>query len=475
VQDPLGDDVGPVDREARQLADPTEASLERPRRIGATDRGRRRDPWGSAYFPEGVGTLIVLIGHRSATRRRADTRMEVEMGRRAAALLAPLAMVLMATITPPPAVGQGQSSVHIELQGGGAPGTYDYVSMVPCQLGLHEPGDWAFEDWDTHTAPGAVVLRISPTTPERNAVTIDFGPLSSVTYIGYHVPSEATVDDRGDSVVLTLTMTGVPSPRDDGSYDYDATVKVIVDRGGPPHPNPSQIAGAWSGTITVSATLDRHETDQGSTGDPGSLYHDTWVRDDTMSTNLVDTFTIDAADPTDLTGGIHEVELAGPASNTGARSYRHVTTTHKQNTGSPWTEEQGTESTGDWTASGSTVGSLSLFGDGTYEIYVRADSDDDPRPPVHDWLTISDLSAGCEGQGYDQIYEGGSVVVWATTYLGQPDVDHIETRITGQLDVSDPGEVVEGSVGWDMADPEGLRLSVGWQLVHDGPIVLPYG
>jgi hypothetical protein len=67
------------------------------------------------------------------------------------------------------------------------------------------------------------------------------------------------------------------------------------------------------------------------------------------------------------------------------------------------------------------------------------------------------------------------VVVWASTYFGSLDLDHEYPQVTGQLDPSDPGAVVEGSAGWDMLDPEGLRLSIDWHLVHDGPIVLPHG
>lgn len=65
------------------------------------------------------------------------------------------------------------------------------------------------------------------------------------------------------------------------------------------------------------------------------------------------------------------------------------------------------------------------------------------------------------------------IVHWTSSYLGASDVNGFDADTEGQLDAGDPGSVVAGSLTWEMSFPEGFKLTVEWQLEHDGPITLP--
>ncbi len=239
--------------------------------------------------------------------------------------------------------------------------------------------------------------------------------------------------------------------------------------------------GAWTGTITVRGVIDIDKTEDGSSGDPGSTYYETYTTHDVTQADATDTFTITANDPDDITYGIDLVDLGGSAANAGTTLERYTTTSDKQNSGCTWTEEVGTETTGSWTGSGAAVGSLRFSEDGSYSIEIGADTTgpdgfaaEGPKLPHRIWDKITDLSAGCEGDSLETTATEGPIVEWASSFLGSLDVNNIYARIDGQMDAANPGSVVDGEINWELSSPEGMTLTITWHLVHDGPISLPH-
>ena len=247
----------------------------------------------------------------------------------------------------------------------------------------------------------------------------------------------------------------------------------------PPQTGGAPQAGAWTGTITAHAVIDRDETTEGSSGDPGSVYYETWVAHDTVQAEATDTFAITAADPEDLEYGIHSVDLGGNAANSGTTLERYSTVSQKQNSSCTWTEEVGSETEGAFTGSGLAVGELRFSEDGTYSIEIYADpsgpdgSYETPKVPQQLFQRISNRSADCVGDGYETETEDGPLIWWASSSLGGADVDGIYANIEGQLDLGNPGSTVAGSETWEMESPEGLTLTVTWNLTHEGAITLP--
>jgi hypothetical protein len=242
---------------------------------------------------------------------------------------------------------------------------------------------------------------------------------------------------------------------------------------------PPAAGGTWTGTIAVTAAVDRDETTEGSSGDPGSAYYSTYVVHDTVQADATDVFAITASDPEDLEYGIHSVELGGTATNSGTTLERYVTVSQKQNSSCTWTEEVGTETEGAFTGSGVAVGDLRFSEDGTYTIEIYADpsgpdgSYETPQVPQRLFERISNRSADCVGDGHETETTQGPLIWWASSSLGGAAVDGQYATIEGQLDADNPGSTVAGSATWDMASPEGLTLTVTWNLAHDGPITLP--
>ena len=272
------------------------------------------------------------------------------------------------------------------------------------------------------------------------------------------------------SSVVAPGGSGAPSARPSAGSGSTAA---------PPAGSGAPQPGAWTGTITVRGVIDRDETTEGSSGDPGSVYYETYVVQDTVQADVTDTFAINASDPEDLEYGIRSVDLDGTAANSGTTLERYVTVSQKQNSSCTWTEEVGSETEGSFTGSGVAVGELRFSEDGTYSMEIYADpsgpdgSYETPTVPQLLFQRISNRSADCVGDGYETETEDGPVIWWASSSLGGAAVDGTYTVIEGQLDAGNPGSTVSGSETWEVESPEGLTLTVTWDLTHEGPITLP--
>jgi hypothetical protein len=239
--------------------------------------------------------------------------------------------------------------------------------------------------------------------------------------------------------------------------------------------------GHWTGTITVRGVIAIDRTKDGSSGDPGSTYYETFTQHEVTQTDATDTYTINTADDGDLTYGIHEVTLDGTAANAGSTLESYVTTYQKANSGCTWTEDDGTETKGSWAQTGGVVGSVRFSDDGSYSIEVRPDTTgpdgyqlEGPQLPYRSFQIVTNLSAGCQGNGYDTTTTQAPIFDWPSTFLGEADVNNVYSRIKGQLPAGTPGSTVDGSINWELGSPEGMKLIIGWHLVHDSPIVLPH-
>ncbi len=245
------------------------------------------------------------------------------------------------------------------------------------------------------------------------------------------------------------------------------------------------VAGGWSGTITFHAVLDHVKDETSTSGDPGSVYYETSLSHDETRADVTDTFTVTGDDPQDLEFGISSVELSGPVANEGTTLERYVITSDKHNAlGCHFTEEVGSEVSGDWSHDTNGTGGIRFNDDGSYTITMSASGDpqtgempDTPQLPKRLWDTFTILegaAADCPGQGPEVTTTEGPVVEWASSFIGETDVTSGQySSIEGQLNASNPGSVVEGSSTFTFALPK-MTLTVTWHLVHDGPIVLPH-
>lgn len=211
--------------------------------------------------------------------------------------------------------------------------------------------------------------------------------------------------------------------------------------------------------------------------DPSNTYYQTWVTTEVTQLDATDTFTIAAVDEYDPTYGIRPVDLGGTATNSGTTLQRYVTVWDKGNSGCTWKEEDGSETTGSWSGSGSSVGEMHFSEDGSYSIRIYADaSGDGAELPHHDWLKYSDISANCEVNEapYDLPSMQGPIIEWVSSHLEEADVNCVYAILEGELNPSNPGSVVDGTSMREMRFPEGFTMTISWHLVHDGPIVLPH-
>ncbi|MFN8518767.1 MAG: hypothetical protein U0667_05105 [Chloroflexota bacterium] len=417
---------------------------------------------------------------------RAGTRV----GALVVGLVAALAMAM--GIAPRDALAQATNAIHLEIADGPSAGAYDLVTAEPCFEGDNGPGIWAISVDDPAGTPSRVSLMFA-IEPGWNQISAQFGdPAAGGPWYrsDYRDQGRATIDDRGDAVTLTLAIDEVHVYDDAAGREIDVPAQVTVEchvlsrrnpapsHGGlqtPPEP------GRWTGTITVSALVDHHESESGSDQDAGSTYHATWVRDEVVQTQVTDTYAIEATDPADTTYGIRRVELGGSAANAGSTLERSVTTWQKQNSGCTWTEELRVETEGPWESAGGASGELVFDEGGGYQLRIapettgpNGESAEPPQLPHRDATIISDLSAGCEGQGWDLPSTMPPLIWWASQLLTEYDVDGAQPQLTGTLDATDPGAVVSGSGTWQMSHPEDTTLSVEWQLAREGPIVLPH-
>jgi hypothetical protein len=236
--------------------------------------------------------------------------------------------------------------------------------------------------------------------------------------------------------------------------------------------------GTWTGTITIHGVINEDETKDVTSGDPGSTYYETGTTHDTTQVDVTDTFNVTAKDD-DMTFGISSVDFEGSAANSGSTLERYVQNWNKQNSGCTWKEESGTQVSGSWNDTGRADGSLRLSEDGSYTIDISADVGDangeyeTPELPHRNWLTLSDLSAGCEkNSGYDQTDTQGPLVWWASDSLGDTDVNDKYAYLEGQISGT-PGTTIDGSMSFDLKSPA-MKLDATWHLVHSGPIILPH-
>jgi hypothetical protein len=407
------------------------------------------------------------------------------MTRRIAALVVALVCLLAMFAAPGVTVAQGANTAHLALGGGPAAGTYDLATDEPCREGDNGPGIWTLYLDETGSLPSKASFSFS-VEPGWNQIDATFGdPQAGGSWYrsDYRDQGRATIDDRGDSVTLGLSIAAVHVYDAGLGRDVDVPGQVTVEchtmerrspvpsYGGPlTAPEP----GTWTGTITLHAVVDHHETEEGSDQDPNSTYYITFVREETVQETANDALTIQASDPADVSYGIGRVRLGGPAANEGATLQRSDITWQKQNSGCTWTEEDLSETQGSWTGTGTVDGTLTFSEDGTYILDVYPLWADAPELTLHHTNTVSNLSANCEGEGWQSEMPGGPLVARASNLLAEYDVNGMRPQLTGRLDTTDPGSVVAGSGSWEMRSPEDTKLTVQWDLVHDGPIVLPH-
>jgi hypothetical protein len=303
------------------------------------------------------------------------------------------------------------------------------------------------------------------------AATLEGNRMMRAIYVGILALAIAGCSGGGTGdLPLDELASLFPVGSDEPSDDFPEPVDPEEPPSGPP-------PGTWTGTIVIEAVIDFSKTEDTSSGDPGSVYYEEQTVNEEIQLTATDTFTIDAPDPDDLVYGIHQVDFEGTASNSGNTLERYVTLSDKQNSGCTWNEEQGQETIGSWSGDGEPVGYVQFSEDGSYYISLRADYSDEAEVPKRTWLEYTNISANCEPNyaPYDTTEPWSPLVQWASQYLGSSDVNGVYSQIEGQLNASNPGSVVEGSMSWEMDFPEGLTLTATWNLVHDSPIVLPHG
>lgn len=270
-------------------------------------------------------------------------------------------------------------------------------------------------------------------------------------------------------VVLVLATVGCGATVGPG-----ATSTGFVEPTDTPYNGPS--SGHWSGTITFHGVINVDKSGPGHSDlDPNNTYYESWVTTDTTQLDATDTFTIAAADEADLSYGISHVKLDGSAANSGTTLEHYSRATDKGNSGCTWKQDEGSETKGSWSGSGSLVGDMRFSEDGSYTIDIRADpSGDGAKVPHREWLKYSDISAACEISypPYDNPSTQGPILEWVSSRLGDADVDLIYSDIEGQMSTGNPGSTVDGTKEWKFSD--GLTMTITWHLVHDGPIVLPH-
>jgi len=242
---------------------------------------------------------------------------------------------------------------------------------------------------------------------------------------------------------------------------------------------PSVAGGSWTGTITLHAVINKDESKDVTSGDVGSTYYETGTTHDTTQTDVTDTFSVTGQDPDDVSYGMDGFDFGGAATNAGTTLERYIQNWNKQNSGCTWKEELGDQTSGSWSGTGKTAGSLRLSEDGSYHMELSASVGDangeyqTPQLPHRLWLKNSDISAGCTGDtDYDTTDTQGPVIWWASSLLGETDVNNKYAMIDGQISGT-PGNTIDGSSTWNLVLPA-AKLDITWHLVHSGPIVLPH-
>ena len=251
-----------------------------------------------------------------------------------------------------------------------------------------------------------------------------------------------------------------------------------------PGPTGPATAGAWQGTITFHAVMNDVKDGTSDSGDPGTVFHITTTTHDVMQADVTDAFTVTGNDPEDLTYGIDSVDLGGTVANQGTDLERHVGIDDKYNAlNCHYTDEVGQELSGSWSHQANAAGTIRFFDDGTYSITINEAGDPQtgeefptPQLPKRLWETFTILAGAakdCPPPGGETNTTDGPVVEWASSYTSGTDANGNSVEVGGQLDLNNPGSVVDGSISFDVTLPK-LKMTVTWHLVHTGPIVLPH-
>ena len=92
---------------------------------------------------------------------------------RSVLLVASLALGIGA-LSLPGVRAQAPNTIHIVLEGGAAPGTYDITTSAPCRPDVSGPGDWAIEVNDPTAVPSWFSATVNAHDPQWNFLSINF-------------------------------------------------------------------------------------------------------------------------------------------------------------------------------------------------------------------------------------------------------------------------------------------------------------
>ena len=204
-----------------------------------------------------------------------------------------------------PARAQAGASIHLEIDGGAHPGTYDVTSDQPCYV--YDVGvDW----WevildDPDQAPSSLYMQLEGESYSSLSMWWPAG--GGYEFRGFDV----NVLEQGVDATISATVTGedvwgteatisvrVECHQIDDQRDPDAqpaaTPETVTPSNAPQGPPTSlaPLVGDWTGTITVHAKTDYQRHEPGADDDPNSAYYSTWVDDRIIQDDITDTFRV---------------------------------------------------------------------------------------------------------------------------------------------------------------------------------------
>lgn len=223
--------------------------------------------------------------------------------------------------------------------------------------------------------------------------------------------------------------------------------------------------GTWHGTVTVNTELQESFSTTSRTYDPGTRITTLGTHSERTSIDVYDRFFV---------GGDDDPSGMGYAALDG-RVYTNGAGTHEEGSSliDDWSytcgkfdKVESENSAGGWYFDGEGSVSIGLYPDGTYtlDIHSRAEPGEEIVLPGEHTTEWSASEAGCPA-GTDE---------WnAPMYPTYTSASAPLSRIEGQVDPEDPGNVLRGQDSFTNFD--GSVTTVTWNLVHDGPIRLPGG
>jgi hypothetical protein len=221
--------------------------------------------------------------------------------------------------------------------------------------------------------------------------------------------------------------------------------------------------GTWHGTVTVNTELQESFSTSSRTYDPGTRITTLGTHSERTSIDVYDRFFV---------GGDDDPSGMGYAALDG-RVYTNGAGTHEEGSSliDDWSYTCGKfdkvdseRSGGGWYFDGEGSVSVGLYPDGKYtlDIYSRAEPGEEILLPGEHTSEWSASEAGCPA-GTDESN--------APMYPPYTSASALLSRIEGQVDPEDPGNVLRGQDSFTNFD--GSVTTVTWSLVHDGPIPLP--